>query len=69
MLADPDARIVASQADATVVVYDARRTERSELAQTIRVLGASQTDVVGTVATRSRQRANVYSSTPPLVAS
>lgn len=56
LFGDPNTALIAGQADAAIVVYDATRTTRGELDESLRLLEAADVRVAGTVANRSRTR-------------
>ncbi|MEM7142420.1 MAG: AAA family ATPase [Actinomycetota bacterium] len=61
-LSAADSRLVASQADAAVVVYDPAESRREELQHTIDLLRGSGANLIGLVANRSRATHPVYLS-------
>ena len=61
-LSTSDSRLVASQADAVVVVYDPALSRREELQRTIDLLRAARANLIGLVANRSRASHPVYLS-------
>lgn len=61
-LSTADSRLVASQADAVVVVYDPALSRREELQRTIDLLRGARANLIGLVANRSRASHPVYLS-------
>ena len=61
-LSTSDSRLVASQADAVVVVYDPSESRREELQRTIDLLRSARANLIGLVANRSRASHPVYLS-------
>jgi len=61
-LSTSDSRLVASQADAVVVVYDPSLSRREELQRTIDLLRSARANLIGLVANRSRASHPVYLS-------
>ncbi|GJM37956.1 MAG: hypothetical protein DHS20C19_13230 [Acidimicrobiales bacterium] len=61
-LSTSDSRLVASQADAAVVVYDPAESRREELQRTIDLLRSARANLIGLVANRSRASHPVYLS-------
>lgn len=61
-LSTSDSRLVASQADAVVVVYDPALSRREELERTIDLLRSARANLIGLVANRSRASHPVYLS-------
>lgn len=61
-LSTSDSRLVASQADAVVVVYDPQHSRREELQRTIDLLRSARANLIGLVANRSRASHPVYLS-------
>lgn len=61
-LSTADSRLVASQADAVVVVYDPALSRREELQRTIDMLRGARANLIGLVANRSRASHPVYLS-------
>lgn len=61
-LSTSDSRLVASQADAVVVVYDPQQSRREELQRTIDLLRSARANLIGLVANRSRASHPVYLS-------
>ncbi|MFT5202504.1 MAG: capsular exopolysaccharide synthesis family protein [Candidatus Aldehydirespiratoraceae bacterium] len=61
-LSTSDSRLVASQADAAVVVYDPAQSRREELQRTIDLLRSARVNLIGLVANRSRSSHPVYLS-------
>lgn len=61
-LSTSDSRLVASQADAVVVVYDPALSRREELQRTIDLLRSARANLIGLVANRSRASHPVYLS-------
>jgi capsular exopolysaccharide synthesis family protein len=61
-LSTSDSRLVASQADAVVVVYDPAQSRREELQRTIDLLRSARANLIGLVANRSRASHPVYLS-------
>ncbi len=59
-LSTSDSRLVASQADAVIVVYDPSQSRREELQRTIEMLRGARANLVGLVANRSRVSHPVY---------
>lgn len=53
-LSTSDSRLVASQADAVVVVYDPAQSRRDELQRTIDLLRSARANLIGLVANRTR---------------
>lgn len=61
-LSASDSRLVSSQADAVVVVYDPSESRREELQRTIDLLRSARANLIGLVANRSRASHPVYLS-------
>ncbi|MEZ5246660.1 MAG: AAA family ATPase [Acidimicrobiales bacterium] len=61
-LSTSDSRLIASQADAVVVVYDPAVSRREELQRTIDLLRSARANLIGLVANRSRASHPVYLS-------
>lgn len=61
-LSAADSRLVASQADAVVVVYDPAQSRRDELQRTIDLLHGARANLIGLVANRSRSTLPFYAS-------
>jgi capsular exopolysaccharide synthesis family protein len=61
-LSTSDSRLVSSQADAVVVVYDPAQSRREELQRTIDLLRSARANLIGLVANRSRASHPVYLS-------
>ena len=61
-LSTADSRLVASQSDAVVLVYDPAQSRRDELQRTIDLLRGARANLIGLVANRSRASHPVYLS-------
>jgi capsular exopolysaccharide synthesis family protein len=61
-LSTSDSRLIASQADAVVVVYDPALSRREELQRTIDLMRSARANLIGLVANRSRSSHPVYLS-------